>query len=152
MKLVPLVLLLLLASVSLYQAHANETAVGDVDEVEVPETVLKVTFLMLISVLMVVFLIGYVLANNHVIYMSEAGAAMIIGALIGVAIRYGSDVARVSSLVSFNQEFFFLILLPPIIFESGYNMKSVCEFANQTDLTLRATFSTILTVLPPLHW
>mgnify|MGYP006940070201 FL=1 len=54
-----------------------------------------------------------------------------LGIVVGALIRFVADVDQLRSIVSFNQEFFFLVLLPPIIFESGYNMKRVSSFITQ---------------------
>jgi len=83
------------------------------------------TFLMLVTVLIIAFIQGYTISSLHCEFFSEAAGAIILGGLVGIAVKYIGGFERFTSLVQFNQEFFFLVLLPPIIFESGYNMQKV---------------------------
>lgn len=92
---------------------------------EVEESLAGFGLLMLIMVLMIVFVVGYLLKNAHFHYLHESGAAMLIGLVAGILIRYGTNAETLRGVVAFDQHFFFLVLLPPIIFESGYNMKRV---------------------------
>lgn len=92
---------------------------------EVEESLAGFGVLMLITVLVIVFVVGYLLKNAHFHYLHESGAAMLIGLVAGLLIRYGTNADTLRSVVAFDQHFFFLVLLPPIIFESGYNMKRV---------------------------
>lgn len=50
---------------------------------------------------------------------------MLLGTVVGAVLKYlGGDNWRTEE--AFNPNIFFLLLLPPIIFESGYNMHKVC--------------------------
>lgn len=99
--------------------------------------------MLMLGIEVVAFLAGFVLHSYHFMcvsmcsgialfvlvcsWLQEAGATILIGATVGGLIRYVTNVSRLQSVTRFNSEFFFLFLLPPIIFESGYNMKRVRE-------------------------
>lgn len=53
---------------------------------------------------------------------------MLIGAIIGMVIRFLTTAEHLKYYVTFDVNFFYLILIPPIIFESGYTMKRVSWF------------------------
>jgi sodium/hydrogen exchanger 3 len=90
----------------------------------------------------------------------ESSCSVLIGVFAGFVIQLlampadtqnGADSADrksgVSSLVRFNDDFFFMFLLPPIIFESGFNMKheqTKAFFHNMGAILLFAMFGTIL--------
>lgn len=82
-------------------------------------------FLLLVTVLIIAFILGYAISEVHCEFFSEAAGAIILGFLIGIFVKYIGGFEKFTQLVQFNQEFFFLVLLPPIIFESGYNMQKV---------------------------
>ena len=82
-------------------------------------------FLLLVTVLIIAFIIGYTISELHCEFFSEAAGAIILGFIVGVFVKYIGGFEKFTQLVQFNQEFFFLVLLPPIIFESGYNMQKV---------------------------
>lgn len=54
--------------------------------------------------------------------MTEAGIATILGIICGGFIEILGEASNLKSVTQLNVEFFLLFLLPPIIFESGYNM------------------------------
>jgi Sodium/hydrogen exchanger family len=87
------------------------------DEVTVSFNLLLVTALLIIC-----FLTAYALRQSGFIYFHESGSAIIYGVFFGSLVRLFSTHA-IEDMVRFDSEDFFLFLLPPIIFESGYNMR-----------------------------
>jgi hypothetical protein len=85
------------------------------------------TLLLLVVLLIVCFVSAYILRQLQSKWkvLHETGAAILFGAIMGAFIRFFAKLEQLQSIVQFDSKFFMLILLPPIIFESGYNMRRV---------------------------
>lgn len=69
---------------------------------------------------------------------------MILGVAIGALVTFFlNDI----SLYQFSPEFFFFVLLPPIIFEAGYSLEKKAFFQNIGTITLYALVGTIVSTL-----
>lgn len=123
-------------------------------ENEAESRVFAWTFLMLVTVLIIAFIQGYTISVMHCEFFSEAAGAIILGCLVGVTVKYIGGFERFTELVQFNQEFFFLVLLPPIIFESGYNMQKGHFFYNFSSIAVYALAGTTISmfVIALLLW
>lgn len=70
------------------------------------------------------------------------------GALVTFALNRDPDSSDESfSTYQFSPEFFFFVLLPPIIFEAGYSLERKAFFQNIGAITLYAVFGTITSTL-----
>lgn len=88
------------------------------------------SLLLLLAVLLVTFLSAYVVREYNIIVLHESSVAVALGLVVGVVVNTVRTPDQVSSLITFDQELFFVYLLPPIIFASGYNMKRRMFFKN----------------------
>ena len=93
------------------------------------EVQLKVSIVFGIIGLMFTFITGHLLELNHVHWVPEAAVGVLAGtAVAGVAFLLHDD--EVLRHQRFNFEFFMIWLLPPIIFEAGYNMDVISFISN----------------------
>jgi len=83
-----------------------------------------------VMLLGMVFLIGFALSKAQFKYLGEAGVGLTLGACVGILLRVFHGRELFKDMVQFNEHIFFLVLLPPIIFEAGYNMKRRFFFRN----------------------
>ena len=103
------------------------------------------------GVVAIIILIFYTIAapifqkfNFH--YLHESGICMIVGTLIALISKYiGND--PLNNFVSFNEEMFFNIVLPPIIFSAGYNLKKRAFFKYFFYIIAFGIFGTIISFL-----
>eukprot|EP00656_Telonema_subtile_P042964 TRINITY_DN4909_c0_g1_i1.p1 TRINITY_DN4909_c0_g1~~TRINITY_DN4909_c0_g1_i1.p1 ORF type:complete len:432 (+),score=53.19 TRINITY_DN4909_c0_g1_i1:79-1374(+) len=72
----------------------------------------------------------------------ESTATILLGIAVGLVIRMNGK--TLSQILYFNPETFFLYLLPPIIFESGYSLNRVNFFKNLVPITVFAVVGTII--------
>jgi len=107
-------------------------------------------YLLLVALLIVGYIIALILRYFHSRYVHESAMFIILGGATGFIIFF-TDSSRLESVITFDPETFFLFLLPPIIFESGYNMNKSVFFKNFASITsyafLGTIFSTIIVAL-----
>ena len=106
-----------------------------------------------LSLLLVAILIGNICVKRFKIsLLSQASVALILGLLAGLAIRHfflfdfdnTDDKYSVSHWIGFQQDFFFLFLLPPIIFESGFTLNKRQFFKNFGPICTFAVYGTLM--------
>lgn len=105
--------------------HTLVTEGGASGEAKPDGMVLHFAFVMMLLLLMLAYMAAYFLHRKHIHWIPEAGASLLIGIIVGLIISKVDPHGELEGIVKFDKEIFFLIFLPPIIFESGYNMKRV---------------------------
>eukprot|EP01112_Ceratiomyxa_fruticulosa_P000318 TRINITY_DN10298_c0_g1_i1.p1 TRINITY_DN10298_c0_g1~~TRINITY_DN10298_c0_g1_i1.p1 ORF type:complete len:625 (-),score=100.59 TRINITY_DN10298_c0_g1_i1:6-1793(-) len=107
---------------------------------EPSQAMLLFSFLIVLSG--AVFVVYVVVAFNfHLI--PESVAVVIYGILVGVALRFTKSAVS-DRLAEFDPQYFFLYLLPAVIFETGFSMSKTAFFSNIKGILLLAIFGTFI--------
>jgi sodium/hydrogen exchanger 8 len=125
-------------------APASHNAEGG----ELPEEEQRLGAFFLSMLLGTAFLVGYFLQTRHITWFPEAGAFLVIGVIAGAIFHSfktigDTNVDELAAYMKFNKDIFFMVLLPPIIFESAYNLRSRKFFANLDAILLLAIYGTL---------
>lgn len=122
--------------------EAEQVAAAEVDEA-LEEAQMKWAIVWGITALGATLLVGFLLESNHIHWIPEAGVGIIMGALAsGMAMLFHDS--YIVEDERFDFEFFMTWLLPPIIFEAGYNMNTHAFFANAAPTMFFAFVGTFL--------
>ena len=125
---------------------ASKTATGE------EESVASLSIMLLLCVLGFTILLGSWLKSRGVTWLHQAGAALLLGMTGGLALVVQASkgkltedwLVRYGDYLVFDTEFFFLFLLPPIIFESGYALNGEAFFRNLGKIVYFAFPGTLL--------
>ncbi|KAI9594030.1 Sodium/hydrogen exchanger family-domain-containing protein [Syncephalis fuscata] len=109
-------------------ADASRTLTMNTTEENV-EVYSSLALLILCSLLVGVLWLSYYLQSRRVRLLHETVVAILAGILVGVGIKL-SGVETLQRIVTFDDAVFFNLLLPPVIFNSGYDLNPKDFFRN----------------------
>ena len=110
---------------------------------ETEESLASFSILFMILLLLGASLVGYFLQRRRVRLLGEAGFALLLGVLAGFLVYAFNGFSRERThYITFQKEFFFLFLLPPIIFEAGFGVEVGPFFRNFGDICVFAFLGT----------
>jgi len=102
-------------------------------------------FFVLFVLVLCIFLIHFILQNKcH--YIPESLAIVFLGGFVGATMKLLPN-DELTKIEAFSPTTFFLVLLPPIIFESGYNLHKGNFFANIGSIAIFAIIGTAISAL-----
>ncbi len=127
-------------------AHAAEAA-----KVE-NEHLLAMSISIMILLNIISLGIGQWLHSKHIYWLPECGATIIVGFFAGwiVSSMLPPDVEREEAHLYFDSTFFMLFLLPPIIFDAGYELNMRLFMRNYGKILTLAIVGTLISTL--LTW
>ena len=111
------------------------------------EVVISNGILLLLLMLFLSLVGGYLLKTYKCEYLQEAGLALIIGLACGAILQQIGENQVLQPVTRLNVEFFLLFLLPPIIFESGFNLNRRAFYKNLGSSLIYALLGTFLSIL-----
>ncbi|KAM7485135.1 hypothetical protein LguiA_001144 [Lonicera macranthoides] len=97
-----------------------------------------------VALLCACIVIGHLLEENR--WMNESITALAIGLCTGVIILLTTQ-GKSSHLLVFSEDLFFIYLLPPIIFNAGFQVKKKQFFRNFTTITLFGAVGTLISFI-----
>lgn len=90
---------------------------------------------------------GHFLHKSKHKYFQEASCTTIIGMLAGLALRTLAIGDTIQNISDHFNNLFMILLLPPIIFESGYNMQKKPFFKNIGSVLAYAFVGTFIAII-----
>ena len=99
-----------------------------------------VVYLMLLAYM----IIGTLIERYKLSFGHEASITIMIGMLISY-VAYTTGNEEFGEMLKFDDNTFFFVCLPPIIFASGFNMQRGNFFANFSTITLLGVIGTLVT-------
>uniref|UniRef100_A0A6A7G718 Sodium/hydrogen exchanger n=1 Tax=Hirondellea gigas TaxID=1518452 RepID=A0A6A7G718_9CRUS len=109
----------------------------------------SLSIFLILCILGLCVLLIFCLLKTKLHYLPESVACVLVGAVIGLLLKILSsqNIANWQKEEAFSPTVFFLIILPPIIFESGYNLHKGNFFQNIGSILVFAVLGTIISAL-----
>jgi len=118
------------------------------DDGEIEEDQASLAIVLQIALTAAAMLIGYAAERKHLSWLPEGVCALLLGVFVGIIMHFTEDDEdTILELVDFDPEFFFFVLLPPIIFESGYSMRPYYFFKNIGGICVFAFLGTLVSTV-----
>ncbi len=127
---------------SLNKCFNNNEKFEDVSEANISSEILLMMLLLSISMGG-----GYFLKKTRIKIINESLFATIVGLIAGGILSALENDKYINNITNAYVKFFLIILLPPIIFESAYNMKKNEFFKQIGTITIFAFLGTIISVI-----
>mmetsp|Transcript_5070 Transcript_5070/g.20838 ORF Transcript_5070/g.20838 Transcript_5070/m.20838 type:complete len:648 (-) Transcript_5070:87-2030(-) len=108
----------------------QDSQAEDADSAERAFALQNAAFLLQLFTLATAFVLGLGIKHLKIHWIHEAGATILLGVLVGLMISGSSVSDEITDWLDFDESVFFFLLLPPIIFEGGYSLRSREFFAN----------------------
>ena len=108
------------------------------------EIAVSYSMLIMMALLGATVAMAYLLKKYRFRHVPESLLAISAGALVGLLVRVIPHSLEVRELISFDPSMFFFVLLPPIIFSSGYSMHRGTFFSHLGSIFVFAIVGTIV--------
>lgn len=107
----------------------------------------SLTIFFILIVIAICILMTHLLIQTKFYYLPESIAVVLVGAMIGLVLKLFSSYGSWKNEEAFPPTIFFIVLLPPIIFESGYNLHKGNFFQNIGSILVFAIFGTVISAM-----
>lgn len=103
--------------------------------------------LVLLLILFLAIIGSNLLRQKNIEYIQDAGLSCLLGMLFGFILEVLGETPQIKSVTTLNSEFVLFVLLPPIIFQSGYNIDKKKFFGNFGAIISFAFFGILISTL-----
>ncbi|XVE62954.1 hypothetical protein DITRI_Ditri06bG0160700 [Diplodiscus trichospermus] len=126
---------------SIFETMSRLTALQS--SADYPSTSTIIALSVFFSLLCACIIIGHLLEENR--WANESITALLLGLCAGAVVVLVSKGSS-SQILVFSEELFFLYLLPPIIFNAGFQVKTKQFFKNFTIILMFGVFGTLISL------
>ncbi|EPR62496.1 sodium/hydrogen exchanger 3 protein [Toxoplasma gondii GT1] len=107
----------------------------------------NVNMLLLALCLLCCFTLGYFIHMNVIPHLPDSAAAMLTGVLFGLLARLFGPSPSENSFLHFDPQFFYFVLLPPIVLEAGFCLNKAAFLYNLGAILLLSILGTLLSTV-----